>query len=365
MGTFPPECIPRLGSFIAALSASRMRHKPIAIHQTPHATKPMLDVVHAQCRLASAAQLTTLQWLFDVPDLTEYDIEVPEFGPERLRAIRADHLKTDLTVRGELPSVFQFLCALEAKALSELHIHFYRSQYASFVLCGEQDFAFSLNLPPSAYGSLVKVVLRENEEHPRWTYISLGMALRPLFTLCTLEDVEVQLEQSFMHAPDRDIVQLSLAWRRLRRLILRCTRLSRDKIPTLDSLFALADNCRRLEMLLLPALDLENLGTHIETRVLREPWQHELAHLHPLRLFGVMCGTRVATGMPDARAVVIARWMDCLFPNIDVEASWEHDGSVEAILADWYSVWLNVVTIKALRRHAPGRAYTDIQAYLD
>lgn len=348
MGVFPPECIPRLGSFISALTSWRVRHKPITVQYAKETTSPLLHVTHAECKLEGESQQSLLQQLFYVDKLTSYDIEVPVFGPKCLRTMRARSLQEELTMRGELPSIIQFLSALEALELPKLVVRFRRSQFEASVRV--QDFAYSLQLPSTAYVNLRTVVLLETEAYARFSDVSLTMVLYPLYSLRRLEDVELRLEKSGLHAPDRDIEKLANAWRNLRRLVLACPRCPAE-MPTLDSLYTLADTCRSLLELFFPQLDLVNLGEDIKRWPPQEPM--DSAGGHPLRLVDIACNS--TTRITDTQAMRIARCIDSLFPHIDINESLVHDGSVEAILSDWYSIRVNIMATKALRKHAPGR----------
>ncbi|KAI0357182.1 hypothetical protein OH77DRAFT_140055 [Trametes cingulata] len=354
LGTLPLESIPRLAPFVRALVARRLRHRAVTVRYARGATIPILHVSHAKCRLESVAQLPLLQELFKVRELTSYDIELPTFGPDALRTIKAGHLETELTVRGELPSLYQFLAALEARRLNRLVIRFWRNQYDAFDPQDNADFAYSLRLSFSAYINLRAVRLRESEAFKRFSGVSLSSILRPLFGLTCLEDVEVVLVQSPLRVNDEDMLRIAHTWRGLHRLVLSCERHT-GGAPTLDSLYMLHHACGDLIELVLPTLDLVNLGTDIEKYPPREPLAGRPCR--PLRIFDVMCER--STGLSNERAAKIARCIDYLFPNIDVEESWRHDGSIEAILTDWYLIWVNIVSIKALRRFVPGRAYLD------
>ncbi|OJT11846.1 hypothetical protein TRAPUB_11607 [Trametes pubescens] len=351
LGDYPPECIPRLGSFISALTSLRVRHKPITVRYAEETTTPLLHVAHAECQLEGESEQSLLQRLFYVRELTSYDIEVPVFGPKRLRTMRARYLKHELTMRGELPSIVQFLSALEADILTKLVVRFRRSQFEA---CARApDFGYLLQLVQSAYENLRTLVLLETEEHARFFDVSLTTVLRPLYSLRRLEDVELRLEKSSLHAPDGDIEKLANAWRNLRRLVLACPRCT--AMPTLDSLYTLADMCRCLLQLVLPQLDLSDLGEDIKRRPPKEPMDDAVGH--PLRVFGVACNS--TTRIADSQATRIARCIDSLFPYIDVTESWVHDNSVETLLSDWYLIWVNIMATKALRKCAPGRAYLD------
>nr|KAH9850440.1 hypothetical protein C2E23DRAFT_887338 [Lenzites betulinus] len=360
MGSYPPECIPRLGSFIQALTALRIHHKPIAVQYASQTRTPLLHVSHAECILESLQQQSLLQRLFQVRELTSYDIEIPILGAKAARKMFARYVKEELTLRGELPSIVQFAMALTAEALCKLVVRFHRSQ------CDMDgtDFAYLLQLPESAYANLRTVKFIETEAHVRFTAVPLVYLLRPLHRLHQLEDIEVRLEKSAMRVRDEDIWQLATAWSRLRRLVLSCTRCTGD-VPTLDSLYTLADRCRFLQELVLPQLDLQRLGKVIEQRPPVEPllpppapyWGASRERPHKLRVFGVACDSM--TRLSDRQATRIARCIDSLFPDIDLDASWKTDDSVETLLGDWYAIWVNITTAKALRKFAPGRAYLD------
>ncbi|KAI0822082.1 hypothetical protein BC628DRAFT_1422026 [Trametes gibbosa] len=358
MGSYPPECIPRLGSFIQALTALRIQHKPIAVRYTPQTMAPLLHVSHAECTLESLLQQSLLQRLFHVRELTSYDIEIPVLSAKLVRKMRARYVKEELTLRGELPSIVQFATALDAEALCKLVVRFRRSQSDTYGI----DFAYSLQLPEQGYANMRTLKLVETEEYARFSGIPLAHLLRPFQGLRQLEDVEVQLEKSAMHARDEDIAQLAKAWSRLRRLVLSCTRCT-AAVPTLDSLYTLADRCRSLSKLVLPQLDLQNLGKTIERRPPEEPLLAPSycgtpgEQPHALHLFGVACDSMIR--ISDRQAMRIARCIDSLFPYIDLNASWKVDDSVEALLGDWYLIWVNIAVTKGLRNCAPGRAYLD------
>ncbi|KAI0367855.1 hypothetical protein BV20DRAFT_969915 [Pilatotrama ljubarskyi] len=357
LGTLSLESIPRLAPLVRALTSCHLRHRPFTLRCAKNTTVPILQISHAECQLEDAAQLPLLEELFQLQELTSYDIAVPTFGPDPLRTVTAGHLETELTVRGELPSIYQFLAALKAENLAKLVIRFRRNLFEAFDLPDQADFGYSLHLSRAAYSKLRRVRLRENEEHGRFLGVSLSRILRPLFDLPHLDDVLVELVESPLSMDDDDISQIAYAWRGLRRLILSCAR-RLGAPPKLDSLYMLHRLCRELEVLVLPVLDLVELGTSIKESPPQEPMAGSPGH--PLRIFAVTC--TASTWLPDQQAMKIARCIDSLFPNIDVQNSWRHDGSVEALLIDWYMIWVNILTVKALRKHAPGRAYLDYTA---
>ncbi|KAI0324180.1 hypothetical protein GY45DRAFT_1349536 [Cubamyces sp. BRFM 1775] len=333
MGAYPLECIPRLSPFALTLSHFRMRHKPVVVQYAPETRTPLLHVSHAKCRLEHASQQALLQRLFQIPELTSYDIEVPTFRPERLRGMVARNLSVALTA-----------------AIRTLVIHFRRNQYEILCGAGRADFSSSLQLDAAAFKNLHTVKLREDEPHKRYSDIPLAVTLRPLFSLHHLEDVEFEVMQSQLCIRDCDLEEIALAWHDIRRLVISCAQCTSDP-PTLDGLYALADGCRRLEELVLPQLDLENLGKKIKRRPPKVPPPGSRGH--PLRVFRITCYSR--TCIEDAQAVNIAQCVDSLFPNIDIEQSWKHDNSLEAILGDWYLIWVNITAASALRKVAPSR----------
>ena len=353
MGAFPLECIPRLTPFALTLSHFRMRHKPVVVLYAPETRTPLMHVSHAKCRLEHVSQQVFLQRLFQIPELTSYDIEVPTFRPERLRGLVARNLSVALIMRGELPSVIQFVAALEEAAIKSLVIYFRRNQYEILCGAGRVDFSSSIQLEPAAFKNLHTVKLREDEPYKRYSDISLAVTLRPLFSLHQLEDVEFEVVQSRLCVRDRDVEQIALAWRDIRRLVVSCAQCTSEP-PTLDGLYMLADNCRKLEELVLPQLDLKNLGKTIKRRRPKVPPPGSRGH--PLRVFRITRYSR--TRVEDAQAVSIAQCIDSLFPNVDIAQSWKHDNSLEAILGDWYLIWVNITAASALRKVAPSRVST-------
>ncbi|KAH9896013.1 hypothetical protein C8Q73DRAFT_745162 [Cubamyces lactineus] len=306
MGAYPLESIPRLAPFALTLSHFRMRHKPVT-------TTPLMHVSHAKCHMKHVSHQIFLQRLFQIQELTSYDIEVPTFRPERLRGIVivARNLSVALIMRGELPSIIQFVAALEEAAIKSLVIYSRRNQYEILCGAGRVDFSSSIRLEPAAFKNLHTVKLREDEPHKRFSDIPLAITLQPLLSLHYLRDVEFEVVQSRLCVRDYDIEQIASAWPEIR-LYLGATHTRR--------LYVLADNCRKLEELVLPQLDLKNLGVTIKRRPPK-----------------------------------IAQCVDSLFPNIDIEQSWKHDNSLEAILGDWYLIWVNITAASALRKVAPSR----------
>ncbi|KAI0641692.1 hypothetical protein C8Q79DRAFT_1014116 [Trametes meyenii] len=352
LGSLPVESIPRLRPFVHSLAAFGSRHKAVVVHYARGTTTPLLDVSHAECRLESSSQQSILQRLFHVHHLRSYDVDLPTFGLNPLRKMRAGNIDEGLVLRGELPSTLQFLAALEVPALPSLDLRIRRNQYEALCERNNIDPAYALQLSSPAYASLCKVRIEEDEPHDRFSSIRLSRLLRPFFSLRQLEDVELTLTKSALAAPDYDMRHLANAWRNARRLVFSCTRYSADA-PTLDTLYVLAERCPRLVELVLPKLDVQALGVFTENRPPEEPPAGLRGH--PLRVFLIACDSH--TSIPDEQAVRIARCIDSLFPNIDVEKSWVHDGSIEAILSDWYLIWVNITATKALRKYTPGKAY--------
>ncbi|KAI0667545.1 hypothetical protein C8Q78DRAFT_1082251 [Trametes maxima] len=354
LGPLPVESIPRLRPFVHSLAAFGSRHKAVVVRYTRGSNTPLLDVSHAECRLESSSQQSILQRLFHVHHLRSYDITLPTFGLNPLRKMRAGNIDEGIILRGEFPSTLQFLVALEVPALPSLELYVRRNQYEALCERNNIDPAYGLQLSSFTYASLRKVRVEEDEPYDRFSSIRLSRMLRPFFSLRQLEDVELTLTKSALAAPDHDMRLLANVWRNARRLAFSCTRYSADA-PTLDTLYVLAERCPGLVELVLPKLDIQALGAFIENRPPEEPPVGLRGH--PLRVFGISCDSH--TSIPKEQAVRIARCIDSLFPNIDVEKSWVHDGSLEAILSDWYLIWVNITATKALRKYTPGKAYLD------
>ncbi|OSD02325.1 hypothetical protein PYCCODRAFT_1467969 [Trametes coccinea BRFM310] len=350
LGTFPLECIPRLAPLALALTHLGLRHKPVVVKHRQGSKTPLLHVSHAKCRLDSPAQLSILRYLFRLVDFTSCDLELPVFSARRLPRIKALDLSTELTLRGEFTSCIHFLSVLDAERLRKIVIQFRRNQFEDLCAGTNVDSAYLLQLHSFAYVHLRAVKLCENEQYPRYSNVALACILRPLFSLQRLEDVELVLTQSPLSVRDYDITQIAYAWRDARRLVFSVTRCTKEA-PTLDCLYVLADQCRSLEELLLPKLDVLDLGRTISKRPPAVPPAG--TPTHPLRKFGVACDSR--TNISDQRAGRISHCVDSLFPNINVKESWVHDHSDETILGDWYLIWVNLIATKAFRAVVPSR----------
>ncbi|KAI9065689.1 hypothetical protein FKP32DRAFT_1684849 [Trametes sanguinea] len=355
LGTFPLECIPRLAPLALALNHLGVRHKPVVVQYRQGSKAPLLHVSHAKCRLDDPAQLSTLRYLLQLTDLTSCDITLPVFSTRRLRRSKAPYLSTALTLRGEYTSAIHFLAALDAESLRKIVIIFRRNQFEALCSGTRIDPAYLLQLHAFAFTQLRTVKLCENEPYPRYSDIALACFLRPLFSLLRLEDVELVLTESPLWVQDYDITQIALTWRGARRLVFSCTRCAKGA-PTLDSLYVLADTCPNLAELLLPKLDVVNLGDTINKRPPTVPPAGKPTH--PLRKFGVACDSR--TNISDPLAGTISHCIDSLFPNINVKESWVHDHSDETILGDWYLIWVNLIATKAFRAVVPSRVSNSL-----
>ncbi|KAI0764250.1 hypothetical protein BD413DRAFT_615958 [Trametes elegans] len=154
------------------------------------------------------------------------------------------------------------------------------------------------------------------------------------------------------------LVAVARAWPSARRLVFGCARFHAPEQPTLNAMHMVSQCCPCLEELALPALDLDlgDIEGGVATCVQPKEGTRPGARGHPLRVFRV-ASKDASAEISDAQAERVAEYVDGLFPNIDIKRSWVHDGSVEAILSDWYLVWVNITVTKALRTIAASEYY--------
>lgn len=345
--------IPHFAPFVASLSAAGVSHKPITVRYLQGSQAIVLS--HVECRLRDVAHLPLLQQLFTGYNvLTSFHLELPWFGIEPLPELSAPTL-TRLTIRGGLPYTYQFLVALSAPSLQTLEVKFHRSLFDHLHALHDpsQDYAYSLALSPQHLPSLRTARFEETEEVPRYSEVSLGVALRPMLSVVTLEDVEVRLCASAMWVSDDDAALIARAWPNLRRLILGSVQVSR-RLPTFAALVYLEAGCGNLDELVLPRLDLTSKAADAQGQskapdgdVLFPRGMVQCEWGHPLRSLRVACQTRKT--VEQEQAIALGRRIDQLFPNLEPDLQFMSAASAELYMSDWYSIWTGIMGAKVAK----------------
>ncbi|KAI9068829.1 hypothetical protein FKP32DRAFT_109788 [Trametes sanguinea] len=179
--------------------------------------------------------------------------------------------------------------------------------------------------------------------------------IQPLSALRHLEALDLRILNTLFRVSEEDLLAVAQAWPRLRSLALAYVPVS--TVPPLRALRHFAEHCPDLRELTLTKLDLSeiaNLEDHVPTTLASRP-------PHPLQQLELRVTWGVTPAVDDKAAKDIARFLDALFPNIELQ---DQDKREEPGLGSFMSIksffvsWERIMNeIRALRSERMMRSY--------